>query len=68
MLTQSHRILNQHHMEIESSWDPNDRNKRACCCHLVSKLLDVAGVCVRLHDLELLKQSFFVQVLLEEQR
>ena len=55
-------------MEIESSWDPNDRNKRACCCHLVSKLLDVAGVCVRLHDLELLKQSFFVQVLLEEQR
>lgn len=35
--------------------------------YLVSVLLDVAGVCVTLHDLELLQQSFFGQVLLEAQ-
>lgn len=36
--------------------------------HLVSVLLDMAGVCVTLHDLELLHQSFFVQVLLKAQK
>ncbi len=36
--------------------------------HLVSKLLDVAGVCVALYDLELLRQSFFSQILLQGQR
>jgi len=35
--------------------------------HLVSKLLHVAGVCVALHDLELLHQSFLFEVLLEAQ-
>lgn len=47
-----------------------NRNKHqelggGACAHLVAVLLHVAGVGVALHDLELLQQRLFAQVLLE---
>lgn len=63
--------MSQIPQDITRTWlyiFPSSAVFRQSFSHLVSVLLDVAGVCVALHDLELLHQSFFGQVLLKAQK